>query len=76
MSLNGPKDLTNQWTDMVYLYIEASSNLNVLGNATSTLPREIAPRKNWPAKKKINLKLKWKRKGQRTPPSLKAHRCL
>ena len=29
MSLKIPKDLTNQWTDMVHLYIGAFSNLNV-----------------------------------------------
>ena len=68
-----PKDFVNRWTDMVFIFSEASYNLspgkvyNNLGEGMSTLKRKISPRtKLYPPKyfpllfSNLNCKLLWR----------------
>ena len=60
-----PKDLANRWTDMVLLYSKASPRpllcrfINILGDDTNTLSKEIALEKNNPSPKNVLFKTKY-----------------
>ena len=76
-----PKDLANRWTDMVLIY-NVASHCSIKFTTiwvTTTLPRELAPRKCGPKQFFFlfeKLKLKMGRGTNRTLPSVTVPRWL